>query len=134
MLPKKRKSIQPTLQQLISKKSNVTEEESVRGAAEADESKQHVLIDLTLRQAENETGCNGITWFNFHIHFIDTDSQQIGSEHDVENQNALSTASTSNTAMETDTEEDNYDFNGDDSDESDSVIVGDGKSIALAII
>lgn len=94
------------------------------------ESKQSVLIDLSMHQVKNEIGIDWTIMFNFDIHFIDARSQQIDSERDVDVQSAGQSASTSATATPIesgDDDEDDDDNDEDSEDEIASVGTSDGQ-------
>lgn len=110
MPPKKRKLSQLTLAEMFAKKSNETEEESASGT---DESKQHILIDLSMHQMANETGIDWTIRFNFDIHFIDPSSQQIDLERPI--------------IAPMDTEEDDSDGEDSSGDDAMNVNVSDGQ-------
>lgn len=75
-----------------------------------DESKQNVLVDMVVNQVKNENGTNWTLLFDFDIHFIASNSQQIDSEHGVEIQtessSRASSAHTSRSGTPMETEDD----------------------------
>lgn len=105
MPPKKRKPItdpnQRSVAFMFGKKPNELDDQCNDDTVE---SKQSVLIDLSMHQVKNEIGIDWTIMFNFDIHFIDARSQQIDSGRDVDVQSAgqqLKAETTMNTTMTT---------------------------------
>lgn len=94
---------------MFGKKPNELEDERTD---DEHESKQNVLVDLSVQQVKNETGTDWTIMFNFDIHFIDTSSQQIDDGRDVE----IESASTPRTATPMETEGEGDDDIDEDSD------------------
>lgn len=108
MPPKKRKTGQPTILEMYGKKPSVSVSEGESTGAQH-ESKQNILVDLSLQQVQNESGIDWTIWFNFDIHFIGTSSQQVDLASEVEIVSPGLSASTSKTSTPIDTEDDNSD-------------------------
>lgn len=93
--------------------ANQSIEDAGASTADAHESKQNFLIDLSTQQMKNKNGTDWTIMFNFYIHFIEL--QQIDYECDVEIESTTSTSRTS-TPMETE-EEDYSDKDSEDDDD-----------------
>lgn len=126
--PRKEDPNQQSISLMFKKKSNELEN-SLKSIGDTIESKQNVLIDMSVNQVKSENGTDWTILFDFDIHFTEQSSQQIDAERDVECESAptsrASSATTSRAGTPMETEDEDYD--GDNSD-GDTANIGASKS------